>query len=224
MLCHISPAKGHERTVMKMFKRIMAALLAVAVSPLLISCGGGKEKTIEYAKSALERSGVREIFFEPDTFCEDQGVKPPKGYYPFSLHIREDKYYDKFDSLDNPDLRVQSPVYYLEWNQSGHQFTSARTEEGSFKDDDALTKGTLVFMDCNTYRSQYYQDQKGNHFYGTQESVRVYLYDLSSEQFIADKKFYGAELKDQEYYSGPDNSFRNNADRKAIDEWVNSLR
>ena len=64
-------------------------------------------KTIEYAKSALERSGVREIFFEPDTFCEDQGVKPPKGYYPFSLHIREDKYYDKFDSLDNPDLRVQ---------------------------------------------------------------------------------------------------------------------
>ena len=50
-------------------------------------------------------------------------------------------------TLDNPELKVQSPLYYLEWLQSGNRFLSAKAEEGSFKDDDALTKGTLVFME-----------------------------------------------------------------------------
>ena len=138
-------------------------------------------------------------------------------------HIKEDKYYGGM-TLDNPELKVQSPLYYLEWLQSGNRFLSAKAEEGSFKDDDALTKGTLVFMEPYIYRSQIYADQKGNHYYGTQESVIVYLYDLSSGNFIAKKKFYGKELKDQELFSDSENSFENKASRAEIKDWVNSLR
>ena len=214
---------GEENEAMKLFARILAAFLAGVVGLSLVSCGGGKNKDIEYAKAALERSGVRDVFFEPDNFYEDQGVKPPKNYYPYSFHIKEDKYYGGM-TLDNPELKVQSPLYYLEWLQSGNRFLSAKAEEGSFKDDDALTKGTLVFMEPYIYRSQIYADQKGNHYYGTQESVIVYLYDLSSGNFIAKKKFYGKELRDQEMFSDSENSFENKASREEIKDWVNSLR
>ena len=180
--------------------------------------------SIEQAKAALEKSGVRDVFFEPFTFYEDQGTTPPKDHYPYSLHIREDKYYDNFKSLNNPDLRVQSPVYTLEWLQSGKRFLSAEAEGGSFKDDDALTKGTLVFMDTETYRSQIYADEKGNHFYVTQEAVRVYVYDLTSGNFIAEKKFYGKELEDVELFTGPDNSFEHKVNREVISDWIDSLR
>lgn len=214
---------GEENEAMKLFARILAAFLSGVVGLSLVSCGGGKNKDIEYAKAALERSGVRDVFFEPDTFYEDQGVKLPKNHYPYSFHIKEEKYYGGM-TLDNPELKVQSPLYYLEWLQSGNRFLSAKAEEGSFKDEDALTKGTLVFMKPSIYRSQIYADQKGNHYYGTQECVIVYLYDLSSGNFIAKKKFYGKELKDQEMFSDSENSFENKASREEIKEWVNSLR
>ena len=103
---------GEENEAMKLFARILAAFLAGVVGLSLVSCSGGKNKDIEYAKAALERSGVRDVFFEPDNFYEDQGVKPPKNYYPYSFHIKEDKYYGGM-TLDNPELKVQSPLYYL---------------------------------------------------------------------------------------------------------------
>lgn len=206
-----------------MIARVMAVFLFGVMSLSLVSCGGSKNKDIEYAKAALERSGVRDVLFEPDTFYEDQGVKPPKDYYPYSFHIQEEKYYDGM-SLNNPELRVQSPLYYLEWLQSGHRFLSAKAEEGSFKDDDALTKGTLVFLEPDIHDSKIYADEKGSHFYGTQESVTVYLYDLSTGNFIAKKKFYGKELSDQEIFSDSENSFENKASREAIKDWVNSMR
>ena len=66
---------GEENKAMKLFARILAAFLSGVVGLSLVSCSGGKNKDIEYAKAALERSGVRDVFFEPDNFYEDQGVR-----------------------------------------------------------------------------------------------------------------------------------------------------
>ena len=179
---------------------LLALLLATA---LLAGCGGDPVKA---ATDALERRGVRSAFFSrPDM---------PDYLSPE---------YDLGDPL--ADIRLSSPVYRIEYDDSGSgRFTSASAEGGKFTDADAMTKGTLVFMRSRDYSTKVYNNEKGKTYRGDQEELRVYLYDLESRQFFGDMTFYGEPLQDSyANYHGPE-LFINRADRKEVEAWIDTFR
>lgn len=178
---------------------ILALLLAAAV---LAACGGDPVKE---ASDALERSGLRPVFFSrPDL----------PDYLSIDLEI-------PYDS----SLKISAPVYRIEYDDSGSgRFSSASAEGGKFTDADAMTKGTLVFMLSRSSSAKVYHDSRDNTVRGDQESLRVYLFDIESRRFIAETTFYGEPLKDSyDNYPGG-GSFLNRADRKEVEAWIDTFR
>ena len=178
-------------------------LVLILATALLAGCGGNPVKA---ATDALEKSGLRSAFFSrPDM---------PDYLSPE---------YDIGDPL--PDIKVSTPIYRIEYDDSGSgRFTSASAEGGKFTDADAMTKGTLVFMVSRDHSTKVYNDKKGNTFRGDQESLRVYLYDIDSRQFFGEKTFYGEPLENSySNYRGPA-LFVNRADRKEVEAWIDTFR
>ena len=95
---------------------------------------------------------------------------------------------------------------------------------GGFSDPDALTKGTPVFIASRQGAKRVYRDEKQRSFYGEQEKLEVYLYDIASGKVFAHKTFWGEDLKNRyEKYRGAE-TFVNYADMKAVEAWLDGYR
>lgn len=187
-----------------MKKRALLALALIAALVLLAGCGGGNPT--KEAEEALERSGLRPVFFSradmPDYLSLDY----------------------QFGDLAT-GIKISAPVYRMQYDDTGSgRFSSASADGGKFTDADAMTKGTLVFMVSRDASSKVYRDSRDKTVRGDQESLRVYLFDIESRRFFGDKTFYGEPLQDSyDSYSG-DGSFVNRADREEVEAWIDTFR
>lgn len=200
------------KTLSRPGKGIVLLLVLVI---LLTGCGKGSGGSVKDAEEALARSGVRDVFFS----------KPDDPNY-LKIDLESSYIYDEDNHYHYPELKIQSPVYTMVFDDYGGQrFSSAKAEGASFKDEDAMTSGTLIFMVSRHRNTKVYHNKKEETVVGYEEFLRVYLYDLSSKKFFADKTFYGEELKDSyDDFPSSKNSFINKADMDEVNAWIDTYR
>ena len=194
------------------FKTRTFGLIILVVVLLLTGCGGN---SLQKSVDALQKSGVLATFF---TYPGD----------PDLLHVDIDSSYIYEDgkcTYQLPEDKIKSPVYTVEYDDSGSgRFTSVKAEGGKLSDEDALKKGTLVVMVSRNYDSRVYEDKKGKTIRGNQEELRVYLYDIESGKIFGDEKFYGEDLKSSYEKFGGGDVFTNRVDRKEVEAWIDTYR
>jgi|GEM_PF-5244715 len=182
---------------MKLWIRLFAGVLA-AVSLLAAGCGGKKGGVKADVMAKLNESGALTPFIEQKS---------------------EDDWNWRYPDVSDAVLPVTEPIYTVRWTWGKPYLDAA---EGDFSAEDALTRGTLVFLNSEFRDWKNYKDKRGEAVIGHRETLQVYLYDLETGTVFASAYFYGEPLKDSyDAYSGA-HEFYHYADMDEVRAWIDS--
>lgn len=210
-------------------KASLMIVVLILAAALLCGCGGDKLKP---ARDALQKSGVLKPFFNspvedlayPNMPFADRVAQCVVEIDRDALMVTDENGYQSL-----AEGRITEPVYTVCYNdeilgKASAGFTSAKAEGGRFTDEDALTKGTLIFMVSDSANQQVYRNKKDQTVVGQQERLTVYLYDIASGKLFGTESFVGEDLENRYEKFPATDTFVNSVRMDEVNAWIDSYR